>query len=48
MGSGQERGKVKKEATDARWMTEIRWSPQVAGDLVKVKEQITSEEGWEV
>lgn len=41
------RGKQKQEKIDAKWKTEIEWSAQVAEDLVKIKEQASSREGWE-
>lgn len=41
------RGKKKQEKINAKWKTEIERSPQVAEDLVKIKEQASSKEGWE-
>lgn len=42
-----QRGKKKQEKIDAKRKSKIEWSTQVAEDLVKIKEQANSKEGWE-
>lgn len=42
-----QRGKKKEEKIDAKRKSKIEWSTQVAEDLVKIKEQANSKEGWE-